>query len=480
MSGPRPIPERPAPIIRFPPTRRWETARVQSFFPNPRAFFTSFAIWALACVLFWFTVAQHMGPQLSIGGLFGAGYPAAVATAPADAAGDNAATGDAKPKTAAEAAAARRAEQTRARTPEELQTKRAGSFWFYQYMLVCYGLFVGFWMIAAPHRWRRWSVAGSALIIFVTWFQVQLDVMINEWFGTFYDMIQNALAKPNSVTLDYYYAQLLTFGKIALTYITVVVLVNFFVSHYVFRWRTAMNDHYMSMWERVRHIEGASQRVQEDTMRFASIMEGLGVSLVRAIMTLIAFLPILWGLSAYVKALPIIGEIPQALVFVAIIWSIFGTGLLALAGIRLPGLEFRNQRVEAAYRKELVYGEDNPARAQPPTVRDLFDDVRRNYFRLYFNYLYFNVVRYAYLQVGVLVPYIALAPTIVAAGFTLGVMQQVIRAFSQVENSFQYLINSWTTIVELMSIYKRLSAFEAAIRDQPLPSIDREYLQGTQ
>ena len=149
-------------------------------------------------------------------------------------------------------------------------------------------------------------------------------------------------------------------------------------------------------------------------------------------MTLIAFLPILWGLSAYVTELPIVGEMPQALVFVAIVWSVFGTGLLALAGIRLPGLEFRNQRVEAAYRKELVFGEDNADRAQPPTLAELFDDVRRNYFRIYFNYLYFNVVRYGYLQASVLVPYIALAPSIVAGGFTLGVMQQILRAFGRV------------------------------------------------
>ncbi|MEZ5653074.1 MAG: peptide antibiotic transporter SbmA [Burkholderiaceae bacterium] len=453
-----------------------------SFFPNPRAFFTSFAIWALACVIFWYAAAQHMGPQLSLGGLVGFGYPSVTeqAVTPADATAPDGADAEQAAPTPADRVAARVDREKRGPNTIEAATTRAKSFWLYQYMAVAYLLFVGFWMRLAPRRWRWWSVVGSAVIIFVTWFQVELDVMINQWFGTFYDMIQSALGKPNSVSITDYYAQLLTFGKIALTYITVVVLVNFFISHYVFRWRTAMNDYYMSMWERVRHIEGASQRVQEDTMRFASIVEGLGVSLVRAVMTLVAFLPILWGLSAYVKELPLIGAVPQALVFVAILWSIFGTGLLALAGIRLPGLEFRNQRVEAAYRKELVYGEDNHDRARPPTVRELFDDVRQNYFRLYFNYLYFNVVRYAYLQVGVLVPYIALAPTIVATGFTLGVMQQIIRAFGQVENSFQYLINSWTTIVELLSIYKRLSAFEAAIRDQPLPSIDQEYLQGAQ
>ena len=198
-------------------------------------------------------------------------------------------------------------------------------------------------------------------------------------------------------------------------------------------------------------------------MRFASIVEGLGVSLLRSVMTLIAFLPILWGLSGYVKELPLIGEVPQALVFTAIMWSIFGTLLLALAGIKLPGLEFKNQRVEAAYRKELVYGEDHIDRADPMTLNELFDNVRKNYFRLYTHYLYFNIVRYGYLNVGQFVPFIVLAPSIIAGAFTLGVMQRVMNAFNQVENSFQYLINSWTTIVELLSIYKRLKAFESAI-----------------
>src|SRR5690606_315197 len=110
------------------------------------------------------------------------------------------------------------------------------------------------------------------------------------------------------------------------------------------------------------------------------ITEGLGVGLVRAIMTLIAFLPVLFTFSETISELPIIGVVPHALVWAALIWAAFGTGFLALVGIKLPGLEFRNQRVEAAYRKELVYGEDDETRAQPQTVAELFDDVRKNYF----------------------------------------------------------------------------------------------------
>src|SRR5947209_12219473 len=113
-------------------------------------------------------------------------------------------------------------------------------------------------------------------------------------------------------------------------------MTRFFASHYIFRWRTAMNDYYMAHWPRLRTIEGASQRVQEDTMRFATITEGLGVNLISAVMTLIAFLPVLLRLSSNITELPLIGAIPYPLVFAAIIWSVFGTGVLALIGIRLP------------------------------------------------------------------------------------------------------------------------------------------------
>jgi peptide/bleomycin uptake transporter len=177
-------------------------------------------------------------------------------------------------------------------------------------------------------------------------------------------------------------------------------------------------------------------------------------------------------LSGNITELPLIGSIPYPLVFAAVIWSLLGTGALALIGIRLPAIEFFNQRVEAAYRKELVLGEDDPVRAAPPTLGELFADVRRNYFRLYLNFMYFNIGRIVYLQTDTVFPYILLAPTIVAGKITLGAMNQILNAFSQVRSSFQYLVNAWSTIVELISIYQRLRSFEAKIEGEPLPSIE--------
>ena len=43
--------------------------------------------------------------------------------------------------------------------------------------------------------------------------------------------------------------------------------------------------------------------------------------------------------------------------------------------------------------------------------------------------------------------------------------------------SFQFLLTSWSTIVELQSVHKRLRAFEATLLGEPLPDIDQRYLE---
>ena len=412
----------------------------KSFFPQPKLFFLSALIWTVVAMIAWYAGAGSWGALIGLGS-----------------------------------------------TPEDADpTIGLGHFttpeflWFYIYYIAFTAAFYLYWRWRANHPWQLWSILGSAVILFTTYFGVQISVAVNNWRRPFFDGVQEALTEGSTVTQADLFGLILIFAQLAFMAIFIGVGARFFTSHYVFRWRTAMNDYYMARWKQVRHIEGASQRVQEDTMRFAGIMEGLGSHAIDAVMTLIAFLPVLWALSEYVTELPLVGAIPAPLFTAAIVWSIFGTGLLAIAGIRLPGLEFKNQRVEAAYRKELVYGEDREEHAQPPTVRELFGDVRRNYFRLYLEYMYFNIFRFLYLQADNIFVMVLLIPTIVAGaavGFTFGILQQILTAFNQVSNSFQYLVNSWTTIVELLSIYKRLQSFELAIDDRDLPDIDREWLE---
>jgi len=312
-------------------------------------------------------------------------------------------------------------------------------------------------------KWSSWSIFGSLIILVSTWYQVQLDVMINEWFGEFYDTLQKALTTPNSVSEKEFISYLLTFAKIAGVWMVISVATDYFTSHWTFRWRSAMADYYHENWSKARLTEGASQRVQEDTLKFARIMEGLGVELLRSLMTLIAFLPILWGLSKQITMLPFFGEVNHALVWVAIISALGGTILLAAVGFKLPGIEYDIQKEEAAYRKELVLGEDNTKRAGVSRIDSLYGNVRKIHFKMYFHYLYFNAVKWSYLQGMVIVPYVALAPTIVTGAITLGFVQQIARAFNKVENSLQYLVRSWPIIVEFISVQRRLSEFESKL-----------------
>jgi len=410
-----------------------------SFFPRPKIFFWSALIWSLLAIAGWYNGGEGLGAIFGLPPL----------------------AHDAAPIIGASL------------------FWSAPFLWFYVYFAVVTFAFYLFWAWFSPHPWQRWSILGSALILFTTYFGVQVSVAVNAWYGPFYDLVQKALTSPGAVSASDFYWGMVTFAEIAFIGVTVGVLSLFFVSHYIFRWRSAMNEYYVSHWPKLRSIEGAAQRVQEDTMRFSTTLEQLGVSLVKSVMTLIAFLPVLFSFSEKVSELPVVGMVPHALVVAAIFWAAFGTGFLALVGIKLPGLEFNNQRVEAAYRKELVYGEDHADRAEPITLGELFRNVRHNYFRLYFHYVYFNVARIFYIQADNIFPTLILIPSIVAGKLTLGLMNQITNVFSQVQGSFQYLVNSWTTIIELLSIYKRLRAFEAVIRDEPLPSLDQANLEST-
>jgi peptide/bleomycin uptake transporter len=404
----------------------------KSFFPYPRLFFWSAVIWSLTVVLFWFFVAKDSGYLI--------GLPN-----PPD---------DAEPI---------------------IGFRVFGSapyIWFYLYYLAAVLIFAAVWWQLAPHPWFRWSVLGSALVVFLAYTSVEIDVAINAWYGPFYDLIAKATTTPGSVTASELYLGLLAFGGLVAVWAPINAFTSFFVRHYIFRWREAMHDFYASNWSKLNHIEGASQRVQDDTMQFARGMQNQGTSILNAVLTLIAFLPILYGYSQHIKVLPLVGEVPQALVWASIAWAIFGTTFIALLGIRLPGLEFKNQRVEAALRKELVLGEDDTSRATPAGIASLFTDIRRNYFKLYKNFLFFDFGKSVYLNADVVYSIILLIPSIAAGAISFGLFTQISNAFDKVRGSVQVLIGDWDDIVKLISIYKRLRAFEATLEGKELGSIE--------
>ena len=81
------------------------------FLPNPKLYFGSFAAYAIALVLLWFFVLVGMGPSLSLGGIFGFGFPPELLGEPDEAA------------TAVFASA----------------QSAANEFWFYQFFVIADG-----------------------------------------------------------------------------------------------------------------------------------------------------------------------------------------------------------------------------------------------------------------------------------------------------------------------------------------------------
>jgi len=306
-------------------------------------------------------------------------------------------------------------------------------------------------------QWFFWAYGGGVFLLLALFIQVELTVKINEWYGSFYNILQKATEHE----IEEFWAEMLTFAKIAFPYVLIATVTSYFTRVYSFKWREAMTFSYVSRWQKVdEEVEGASQRIQEDIYRFARIVESLGLQVIRAVMTLIAFLPILWGLSSGVDV-AFFKDIPGSLVWVAIAVSVGGLVISWFVGIKLPGLEYNNQKVEAAFRKELVYAEDDKINyGKSETIVELFTGLKFNYNRLFLHYGYFDIWVNFFEQLMVIVPYLIMGPGLFTGVITLGVLVQVSNAFSKVRESFSIFIANWTTITELRSIHKRLREFE--------------------
>ncbi|MDI9336719.1 MAG: putative transporter [Gammaproteobacteria bacterium] len=306
-------------------------------------------------------------------------------------------------------------------------------------------------------KWMWWSYGGLALLVGLILITVQQTVSLNAWRGEFYNLLQKPDI-PNG--LDKFWGFMQQFAMIAFPFMLLRSLENYLASHYAFRWRQALTTDYLQRWQKVfGHIEGASQRIQEDCMRFAIQTESLGLAVARACLTLISFIPILWVLSAKVTVpwLPL-GE--GSLFWLALVTALGGTVISWFVGTYLPGLEYKKQRAEAAFRKQLVYAEDDRPKIDFQELLTLFLGVRSVNFKLYNHYAYFALWGNFYNQLMIIFPYLLMGPYLFTGVITLGVLTQVSDAFGRVNDSFSLLIDRWTDITELRSIYRRLYEFE--------------------
>lgn len=282
-----------------------------------------------------------------------------------------------------------------------------------------------------------------------------------------------SISGENAYSIGIFYAMMWVFLCLALPYVLIATVNVYFASIYALKWREAMTFEYLAFWKaKDDNIEGSSQRIQEDIYNFSKIVESLGLAFIRALMILFAFIPILWTLSGLIAA-PLFEGIDEnsifaplkhidgLLVYVALFISLGGLFISWFVGIKLPGLEYNNQKAEAAFRKELVFAEDNRRDyATRETMIELFTGLKFNYKRLFLHYGYFNIWLILFEQIIVIVPFLIVAPSLFAGAIGLGVVMQMNNAFDQVRSSFSVFITNWTKITELRSIHKRLREFE--------------------
>jgi len=294
-------------------------------------------------------------------------------------------------------------------------------------------------------------------------FSAYLTRQFNDWYKVFYDSLENknyeAFLESFINRGDFLIYNVTTWGFVPLAILAILMYtyISYLGNRYSFRWREAITRAYMPKWKAMdNHTEGASQRIQEDTLKFATYVWSLGQGLLKAIMILIFFIPVLWELSAGF-------DVPGYLVWIALVVSVGGLGISTIVGRKLPQLEYNNQRVEAAFRKSLVRCEDSKDSHVLEHLFDQFKDLKHNYYKLYDNYKYYSLWENLYFQAGVVIPYLVSAPQYFAGLITLGTLVQIGNAFDKIHESMSFFTDNWLTVTELRSVIRRLREFEEDI-----------------
>lgn len=349
---------------------------------------------------------------------------------------------------------------------------------------------------------------GFLVVIGYSFFVAQVKGQLNDFYEAFYDLLGEGgnhlevgsggfgSGEPEP-TLAYYRgrvtSKLWTFALIIAPLVSASPACKYVRAAWALHWRMALMEAYLAAWDTKQEpIEGASQRLHEDTQRFANGLEGCLVTVLDAGFTLAVFTPILAGLSAEIVSPIDLGALNDAWLWaMAFTFSIVGLAGAWFFGQKLVGLEVANQRVEALLRKDLVLLETTPAvivgtdaaappAAQPPLPAlrhpaflpqtyflQTLKSLQANYFALFKHFAYLNFWLSLFDQGMVILPYVIVAPRIFAADpknrITLGLLMKVANAFSHVFGSLSIISENWGAINEFRSVLHRLREFEAKL-----------------
>ncbi|MGJ7544291.1 ABC transporter ATP-binding protein/permease [Variovorax sp. LT1R16] len=340
--------------------------------------------------------------------------------------------------------------------------------------------------LAAPYfrSEEKWRARAMLLgIVALNLFYVYVAVLGNQWYGRFYDALQN----KDSVV---FWHEVGVFGWIAFANIAVQVL-KFYVTQLLqLRWRAWMTRSYLSRWMSDRtfyHLELAryagkdshtpdnpDQRIQEDMQIFTGATMTLSMGLLNAVVTLMSFIGLLWALSGNFSFTfhGTTHQVVGAMVWVALGYSIVGTAITHFIGRPLIGLNFRQQRYEADFRHHLVrvreYSEaialDKGEKVERARLDLRFGDVLRNYLQLIRQQK--NLVTFTsfFGQAAVIFPFLVAGQQYFGGAFHLGHLMQIGSAFGKVQESLSWFVDNYDSVAVWRATTDRLTSFDDGMR----------------
>ena len=334
------------------------------------------------------------------------------------------------------------------------------------------------WTLIRPYWFSedRWAGRGLLLVVVtLNLFIVYINVLLSKWYNLFYNSLQDKdFAAFGSL--------LIRFSWLAGLFIVAAVYQVYLNQMLQIRWRRWLTERYLDAWlsdgayYRMQLTSGETdnpdQRIADDLRLFVTGALTLSIGGLRAVVTLVSFLGILWGLSGSVT-LPIGAgvTVPGYMVWAALAYAIAGTWLTNLIGRPLVRLNFNQQRYEADFRFSLVRFRENTEgvalyRGEADEMRNFrerFTSVVGNWWDIMRRQKRLTWFTAGYSQAAIIFPILVAAPRYFRGEIPLGGLMQTSQAFGQVQDSLSFIITSYTDIAEWRSVVLRLLGFERAL-----------------
>jgi putative ATP-binding cassette transporter len=352
------------------------------------------------------------------------------------------------------------------------------------------GFLKAFWRLTKPYWVSGERARGLTLLATVVGLAltlVWLEVQFNDWNREFYNTLETK-------DQDEFFRQLGMFTLLAIAFIVTAVYRLYFQQMLQIEWRTWLTERFLADWMKDqahyrmalldKGTDNPDQRIAEDLRLFVDYTLSLSLGLLSAVVTLVTFITILWGLSGPLEVMGV--TIPGYMVWVAVVYATAGTWLTHVIGRALIGLDFNQQRFEADFRFSLVRLRENSEgvalyRGEPEELSGFlrrFSFVINNWWALMLKQKQLGWFTSFYQQLAIIFPYVVVSPRFFSGAMPLGGIFQTASAFGQVQGALSWFITAYTSFATWKATVDRLIGFSASLDKVREVEVEGERAEG--